>query len=226
MPADRSEPNYPDQAVAAHRQLPRRLPITFLAIAMLVGVACPLAVPMDGGVSTALRQWDLPGDLQKAITLSEAFAHGFGVTCILLSIFVVATRRRKAVWIAVLLTLASGATANLLKATIVRVRPHAEGLQVQGTPNAAESSEAVERSYWDARQRSFPSGHAATAWGLAIGLSLLFPRATLIFILLAVLACIQRSKVVRTTRVMSLQEQRSLSFSLPASWPSRGFARS
>ena len=31
----------------------------------------------DKSVSSYLRQMDLPGDLQKAISLSEAFAHGF-----------------------------------------------------------------------------------------------------------------------------------------------------
>ncbi len=103
---------------------------------MLLAVASPLAIQVDKEVSATVRHWDMPGDLQKGIALSEAFAHGFGVTCILLSIFVVATHRRKAVWIAVLLTLASGITANLLKATIVRVRPHAEGLQVEGTKGA------------------------------------------------------------------------------------------
>ena len=165
----------------------------FLLVALLAGVACPFAMPYDRSSSTFVRQIDLPGDLQKAISLSEAFAHGLGVGLILLSVFVVAVNRRRAVSIAILITALSGITANVLKATVVRVRPHADGLQVIGhNESSNNAAEAVDRSFWDARQRSFPSGHAATAWGLAIGLSFVFLRGWWIFGMLAVLACVQR----------------------------------
>lgn len=165
----------------------------FVIAAAVAGGLCPAAVQFDEPISTFLRQFKLPGDLQKAISLSEAFAHGLGVATILLTVFVVAVDRRRAVYIALLITAISGTTANLLKAAVVRVRPHAEGLQVKGHNDAnGETEEAVERSFWDARQRSFPSGHAATAWGLAIGLSLIFLRGWWIFVMLAVLASVQR----------------------------------
>lgn len=165
----------------------------FLLAAVLAGVASPLAVRFDRPASVFLRQIKLPGDLQKAIALSEAFAHGLGVAFILSSVFVIAVNRRRAVIIAILITAISGLTANVLKATVVRIRPHAEGLQVFGhNESTSQTAEAVERSFWDARQRSFPSGHAATAWGLAIGLSLVFLRGWWIFGMLAVLACVQR----------------------------------
>ncbi len=147
----------------------------------------------DQPFSTFLRQLKLPGDLQKAISLSEAFAHGVGVVFILLAVSVVAVDRRRAVYIAILITALSGVTANILKATVVRVRPHAAGLQVIGhNVSSTNSADAAERSFWDARQRSFPSGHAATAWGLAIGLSLVFLRGWWIFGTLAMLASVQR----------------------------------
>lgn len=147
----------------------------------------------DRPASVFLRQIKLPGDLQKAIALSEAFAHGLGVAFILSSVYVIAVNRRRAVIIAILITAISGVTANVLKATVVRIRPHAEGLRVIGhDETTSQTTEAVERSFWDARQRSFPSGHAATAWGLAIGLSLVFLRGWWIFGTLAVLACVQR----------------------------------
>lgn len=164
-----------------------------LLAAFVCGGLCPLAMQFDPSISTYLRQFKLPGDLQKAITLSEVFAHGLGVTCILLAVFVIAVDRRRLVYIAILITALSGLTANALKAAVVRVRPHAEGLQVKGHNDLDSLSEAaVERSFWDARQRSFPSGHAATAWGLAIGLTLVFWRGWWIFGMLAVLASVQR----------------------------------
>ena len=174
------------------KQLTRLTPL-LVCVAVVAGVVCPVAMQFDRELSTSLRGFSLPGDLRKAIALSETFAHGFGVFFILLSIFVIAQQRRRAVWIVILITALSGLTANALKATVVRVRPHADGLQVIGHGEVTvDAADAVERSFWDARQRSFPSGHSATAWGLAIGLSLLFRRGWWIFALLATFACIQR----------------------------------
>lgn len=166
--------------------------VAFLFAALVFGGLCPLAMQFDQSLSADLRQIKIPGDFQKAISLSEAFAHGFGVAFILIAVFVIAVDRRRAVCIAILVTAVSGVTANVLKATVVRIRPHAEGLQVQGHNESSDSDAAVARSFWDARQRSFPSGHAATAWGLAIGLSLVFLRGWWIFGMLATLASVQR----------------------------------
>ncbi len=188
-------------SVATRRK--SRLGRQFFAVAMAAAVICPVAFKYDDPIASFFRGWDLPGDLQKTIQLSEAFAHGSGVTFILLSVLVVATNRRRAVLVAILITALSGLIANGLKATVVRIRPHATGLQVKdvndvGQENqsnglaSAGTNQVVEASFWDSRQRSFPSGHAATAWGLAIGLSLVFRRAWWIFAVLATLASLQR----------------------------------
>ncbi len=132
------------------------------------------------------------GDLRKGIELSEVFGHSLGAAGILLTVFVVAIDRRKVVWWAVCLTALSGLTANLMKGTVARIRPHSIELLGEDAlnPNASQASEP--RSFWDSRQRSFPSGHAATAWGLAVGLSFIFPRGTLLFAAFATLASLQR----------------------------------
>lgn len=189
-------------------RLSRLGPATCLGFASLfAAVLCGLSFALDESVSSFARSIDLPGDLQKAIQLSEAFAHGFGAAFILFSVWLVAIERRKLVWLAILTTACSGVAANGMKSLAVRIRPYAvEDIQV-GTPQRTKLSnnEAVGNnnklampktivapSFWDARQRSFPSGHAATAVGLAIGLSLIFPRGMLIFGILAGLACVQR----------------------------------
>lgn len=182
----------PTDSLLAGKQSTKLTPLLVL-VAFAAGITCLMAMQFDRSLSTLLRDFDLPGDFQKAISLSETFAHGFGVFFILLSVFVIAYHRRRAVLIAILITTLSGLTANALKATVVRVRPHADGLQVIGHGEVQlDSADAVERSFWDARQRSFPSGHSATAWGLAIGLSLVFRRGWWIFAILATLACVQR----------------------------------
>jgi undecaprenyl-diphosphatase len=43
--------------------------------------------------------------------------------------------------------------------------------------------------------QSFPSGHAATAAGLAVALAVLYPRGRWLFAVLAVLAALQRVEV-------------------------------
>ncbi len=167
--------------------------------ALAFGLTASLVLSVDSAISEASRRWQLPGDLRKAIDLSEAFAHGFGAAAILAAILIVAReQRRSLVWLAIAVTASSGLCANGLKGAFIRIRPHVAGqVQVASSQPAEEAPAAadiavVERSFWDARQRSFPSGHAATAVGLAIGLSLLFPRAWGLFACLAGMACLQR----------------------------------
>ena len=168
-----------------------------LCVAGLSGLLTIANLSFDSSLSASVMGWHVPGDLRKAINLSEVFAHGFGAAAILGTLLYLAPQRRTVLYLAVLLTLLSGLTANGLKGIVVRVRPHSqESIRVSGTATAqpAEESslEVVEASFWDARQRSFPSGHAATAWGLAIGLTLAYPRGGWLFASFATLACFQR----------------------------------
>lgn len=176
-----------------------------LLLVALVFAVCGLAVTtVDHPLSAALRQWKLPGDLAKGINLSEVFGHSLGVAAILLSIWLLAPQRRSAVWAAILITVLCGLTANLLKGAWVRVRPHAletirvaelgehDFLSDAANPRLADGRELVPVRLRDSRQRSFPSGHAATAWGLALGLSLVFPRGRWLFAFFAALASLQR----------------------------------
>ena len=190
----------------------------FAILSGFLAIASIRLFAWDQSVVGWIGQWHLPGDLRKAINLSEAFAHGFGAAAILGAILLVQGRSKRPIWMAICITLVSGLLANGLKATVVRIRPHQVGkievaqskaqtakpsgavkfashLEPAGENHAERSNdkpETVQATFWDARQRSFPSGHAATACGLAIGLSLLFPRGTLLFGMLAGMACLQR----------------------------------
>lgn len=182
------------------RSLSLRLLLAGL-VASLLGLA---AISVDLPVSAALRHWKLPGDLAKAISLSETFAHSLGAAAILLTAFVLAPSRRRAVCGAMIITLACGVTSNVLKGCFPRVRPHSSELirvakpgEHQFTrgvpgPRLDDGRELVPVRLTDSRQRSFPSGHSATAWGLALGLSLVFPRGLILFACFASLASLQR----------------------------------
>lgn len=161
------------------------------ALAMLASV--PL-VQWDQRLSQTIRSGNVRGDLRKAIELSEAFAHGSGAAAILIALLLSSKPPRRDHWMAATMTAASGIGANLAKALFTRARPY-----TFDAGDAASHSTDVTgweflgtSSFWDAKQKSFPSGHTATAWGLAIGLSLLFPRATVMFVFLASLATFQR----------------------------------
>ncbi len=169
-----------------------------LCIAIAFAVVAIAAFSSDAVLSSVFRSGQIPGDLRKAINISEVFAHGFGAAAILGTLLLLSPQKRPVIWTAIAITVVSGGLANGLKGSIVRIRPLAAGtIQVSGAPVQVEShasgaTELVQPSFWDSRQRSFPSGHAATAWGLAIGLSLAFPRGTLLFAGFATLASVQR----------------------------------
>ena len=86
----------------------------------------------------------------------------------------------------------AGLTADLMKLVFTRVRPYQVGnlwdnfashLPMLADPLASGLTPEV---------RSFPSGHAATAAGLAIALSRLYPKGIPLFALFAGLAAVQR----------------------------------
>ena len=166
-----------------------------LWLAAMGTVALLVSMPLikwDRELSQAVRLGHLPGDVRKAIELSEAFAHGSGATAILLALLLASKPPRRDYWMAVSMTAGSGIIANALKALFTRARPYTYDATEAQTTDVTGWQFLGSGSFWDARQKSFPSGHTATAWGLAIGLSLLFPRATIVFVFLAALATFQR----------------------------------
>ncbi len=181
---------------ASNKSATKKLPLSRIARLLLVlgivaAVVCPFVVRFDNTTSQSIRKGDIPGDLRKAIELSEAFAHGSGATAILLGLLLCTRPPRNGVWVVILMTATSGIVANAMKAAFTRARPYTLDGNVQ--PFDLTGWQFLgSGSFWDASQRSFPSGHTATAWGLGIGLALLFPRATPLFLILASMATFQR----------------------------------
>ena len=137
----------------------------------------------------------VPGDLHKLIMLAEAFAHGSGVILFLLAGVVLDPRRRRQFVRVAACAFGPGIAVNLLKLTVVRVRPHTFDLDATVWDSFAGWLPVVtgySSGSLDSSLQSFPSGHAATAVGLAIGLSWLYPHGRWLFTALAALGCLQR----------------------------------
>lgn len=169
----------------------RRFGLIAALFFVLVGASLgSLAFRLDARLSELIRSKELAGDLEKAVLLSEAFAHGSGVIVILLALYLCGVPRGKVLQI-LILSAGAGVTANLLKSLFTRVRPYArDALAV--VENSTAFQEMGSGSFWDASVRSFPSGHSATAVGFALALAYVFPRGRWLFLAVALVACYQR----------------------------------
>ena len=163
------------------------------AVVLVVGALS--AARIDLQLALLCRQRDLPGDLARVLTWSEAFAHGIGVALIgLVAIGLDESRRRY--WARTLcMAYGAGLVVNCVKLTVGRYRPHhffELGLE---SPTVADTfagwlpflTQGLNHGV-----QSFPSGHTATACGLALGMARTYPQAGWLFAALAALAAAQR----------------------------------
>ncbi len=159
-------------------------------VAFAVGLVCQA---WDLEISQFVQRMKIPGDLRKAIGLSESFAHSSGGIVIFATLLWIDIKNRPKLWQAAFFTLICGVVSNVAKMMIPRYRPHsldqseieiASSWQTWGVPWTG--------SWFEEQFRSFPSGHSATAVALAIGLTQVYPRGKWIFATLAAAACFQR----------------------------------
>jgi membrane-associated phospholipid phosphatase len=88
---------------------------------------------------------------------------------------------------------AGGLVANLIKATVIRVRPRAADLaNLPGVLHTFGAAALALPEPGSSDLASFPSGHAATAAGFAAALCWRYPQGAWFFALLAALAAAQR----------------------------------
>lgn len=164
----------------------------------LVAGAIGAGFYFDSKVATYPFESKLPGDLQRAVMLSEAFSHGFGVITILVLVALSSDKIRSNLMRDILVVLVPCAISTLIKYTIVRVRPrqpeyifdlYAPGFQ---SFYREVSNRIAELNLGGSNLQSFPSGHTTAAFALATLLSHHFPRGKYGFYTLAVLAGFQR----------------------------------
>ena len=161
--------------------------------------AIGLAVlPLDIWLANPGNLEYLPGDLKRFVDLSELFAHGFGVGIIAIGIWMLASTQRKYIPRIVACAFWPAAGVSLLKICFVRFRP----IKYFNEFNQAVYPASITETWlgWLPEDKlnviyatqSFPSAHTATTWGLAIGMSWVFPKGRWLFCVIAILASMQR----------------------------------
>jgi len=139
-----------------------------------------------------IARWSLdrncPDPLAKWLALSEVFAHGLGVVAILALVCVLDPVRRCHMPRLMVASLGAGLAANACKLVIARVRPHSYSF------DGGVADTFYQWFPWltGSEYQGFPSAHMATAAGLAMGLTWLYPRGRVLFVVLAISAGGQR----------------------------------
>ncbi len=162
--------------------------LIWVAVIALLGLA---ALPLDLPIARWFHDGHCPAEILRWLSFAETYAHGFGVACILLTVFVLDAGRRRLMPRALAIALGAGVTANLLKLSVVRARPHEFNLG--GDYSVLDTfGQWLPLHHVVSGDRSFPSGHMATAVGLTAALVWLLPRGRYLFPLFAILAGCQR----------------------------------
>jgi len=169
----------------------RRILISFLVVSIAIpfAVTVPAFQRADFQISAWARQQKFSGDFEKAIQLSEVFAHGSGVIAIFLILLWTDINNFRRTWNVATYVLVVGVFANVAKRFLPRLRPNS-GVEITDIEFTwlPVLSGVGRRS----AELSFPSGHSATAVALAIALTILYPRGKWLFTILACLAIWQR----------------------------------
>jgi membrane-associated phospholipid phosphatase len=164
--------------------------------AVVLSTLAGLALWIDLPVATWVRDQGFSGEWKRLIRLSETFGWGGTALVIILTAAVLDPRGWRIVPRLATSSLGAGLVADVVKLLLARLRPAAANLSgmVQETFVAwlpTVNAKSLSRAYGHQLQ-SFPSAHAATAAGLAVGLAALYPRGRWLFFTFAVLAGLQR----------------------------------
>lgn len=182
-----SGPLAPTPMVIARPRWRRWLPP--LGCLLLAIVALPIDIPCSWFFATAR----IPPAVGETIRNFETFGHAAGVILIAVGVLVLDHTARLSVGWLLLGSLGAGGLADVFKLVISRTRPR----QYQVFPTTVWETFG---EWWPLKHssdiQSIPSAHTATAVGLALMLSALYPRGRWYFIGLAALVGLQRVQIL------------------------------
>jgi membrane-associated phospholipid phosphatase len=169
-----------------------------VAAAALLAALAAAALAVDMPLARLMDQATIPYDFRHLVRLGEGFAWGGTVALIILAAALLDSRGWRVIPRLAVVAYGSGLLADGIKLLVARQRPLVLDLEVVQSTflgwRPALSAGALAK-LGDDGTHSFPSGHAATAAGLAIALSILYPRGRWLFAFLAALAAFQRIEV-------------------------------
>lgn len=171
-------------ALPARRLAGIPVPLFFFALAAA-------AVPTVDAPLARMRVFQhLSDSLTAAVDRIETFGHGVGIVLILTAVWCLDPARRRMVPRLAAAALASGLSANVGKLLVARMRPYY--WIDQGTGLSNQFLGWLPLGSNPSLEQSFPSGHTAAAFGLALGLSSLYPQGRALFLTTAALVAVQR----------------------------------
>lgn len=158
----------------------------FLIIAGGAILATLLSVVfLDRHVGVLALESKMPGDIRAFFQCMSFFGHGTGCLIAASLIWTLDRSNKKAIPLIVGSVLLSGAISTAIKVIVHRPRPFVDPASLG---DGITLNEAVFHNYL----QSFPSGHTATAFALAMALSLLYRNGKPLFFLFAGLVGLQR----------------------------------
>lgn len=196
----------PDRQVPAAGWSPRAL-VTAAVVLAFVGVA---AFAIDLPVAAWCKSGGVPKELLRFLNFCEVFAHSMGAAALLVTALVLdpglafpsvgwpairwpkfqpaIAQERMARMIGA--TACGGLVVDLIKLCISRARPRA--IDLVSHASALTTFGLVPGTGRHADAHSFPSGHAAVAFGLCAALAWRYPRGRWLFLVFAMSAALQR----------------------------------
>jgi membrane-associated phospholipid phosphatase len=165
----------------------------------ILAALASIALLIDLPLARALDSLDIPYDFRHLVRLGEGFGWGGSVALIILAAALLDPRGWRVIPRPAVVAFGSGLLADGIKLLIARRRPVVIDFAADvpqtflgWRPGLAAADLA---RIGDDGSHSFPSGHAATAAGLAVALAVLYPRGRWLFLALAALAAFQRIEV-------------------------------
>lgn len=161
-------------------------------VAVPVGLCClaGLALAVDVPLSRTLVQDDALLALDRIIEAAEAFGHATTVILLLLGVAAADAINRRSLPRLMLAALGAGVAADVVKLCVSRLRPYDGGLAYDQALASFQGFLPMVTGV--AKGNSFPSAHVATAAGLAVGLTMLYPKGRLAFAAIAGCVALQR----------------------------------
>ena len=159
--------------------------------ALLAVTGLLIFAPCDITIARFWYRYSPSQPLFKAIEIAaNVIGHGVGALALVLVAVIFAGRSWTRLPRLISASLGAGLLADIFKLCICRTRPHS--LDLSAATLASTFHGLFPMFSPGSAGQSFPSGHAATAAGLAVAMSMMFPRRRWLFALLAAGVAVSR----------------------------------